>query len=343
MSTQDGRVPDLVRKPYCAVVALSDVTRLSVLTAIEEFERLGRHAFLRSTGFGRSKAYYLDYQGHLYDSKPIVGYAHGVSTGSAWKPQDFSGGDKTVAQRLETLGFTVAFLPNPDWTRDEIILACELVEANGWRQLDAHDDRVKSLSELLQSHGIHRGRRNPDFRNPAGVALKTYNIVSDRSNGNQLDKLVREEFRSKPEEMRALAARIRVLLSRDGTELAMDLLEPDVDELSAREGGLALRAHFRRERDPKLRRRKLADAKRRGMPIACEACGFDFGRFYGERGRDYIECHHRTPLHVTGETETKLTDLALICSNCHRMIHRMRPWLTVEALAELVKSRSGKD
>ncbi|MEU4676519.1 HNH endonuclease [Micromonospora sp. NPDC023737] len=324
-------------------MALSDVTRANVLTAIREFERLGRHQFLKSTGFGRSKAYYLDFQGQLYDSRPIIGYAHGVSTGTAWRPTDFNGGDRIVAQRLETLGFTVEFLPNPDWTRDEIILACELVEANSWRQLDANDHRVKSLSELLQSTAIHRGRRNPDFRNPAGVALKTYNIVSDRSNGNQLDKVVREEFRSSPEEMRAMAARIRELLRGGSVEPTVDLPEPDVDEVSAREGGLALRAHLRRERDPKLRRRKLADAKRRGVPIACEACGFDFERFYGGRGRDYIECHHRTPLHVTGETNTKLTDLALICSNCHRMIHRMRPWLTVEALAELVASQSHDD
>ena len=56
-----------------------------------------------------------------------------------------------MAQRLESLGFTVAFLPNPDWTRDEIILACELVESNGWHRLDANDVRVKALSELLQS------------------------------------------------------------------------------------------------------------------------------------------------------------------------------------------------
>ncbi|WP_343449841.1 hypothetical protein [Micromonospora oryzae] len=165
---------------------LADVTRASVLAAVEEFDRLGRDVFLKSTGFGRSRAYYLDYQGNLYDSKAIIGYAHGVSTGTAWGPADFSGGDKTVAQRLEALGFMVAFLPNPDWTRDEIILACDLVLANGWRQLDANDERVRALSDLLQSPAIHRGRRNPDFRNPAGVALKTYNIVADSSNGNQL-------------------------------------------------------------------------------------------------------------------------------------------------------------
>ncbi|MCA2215827.1 HNH endonuclease [Jidongwangia harbinensis] len=69
--------------------------------------------------------------------------------------------------------------------------------------------------------------------------------------------------------------------------------------------------------------------------MAGEACGFDFGPVYGPRGQDYIECHHRTPLHVIGETSTRLTDLALVCSNCHSM----RPWLTVEALGKLVAAQ----
>ena len=325
-------------------VTLADVTRPGVLAAVEEFDRVGRDAFLRSSGFGRSRAYYLDHGGRLYDSKPIIGYAHGVSTGTALRSDDFTGGDKTVARRLETLGFTVAFLPNPDWTRDEIILACALVEANGWRQLDANDPRVRELSALLQSPAIHPGRRNPDFRNPAGVALKTYNIVTTHpshsgssSNGNRLDREVMEDFRTDPARMHAIAARIRELLAAHPD--ALDLPDPDLDEASATEGGVALRAHLRRERDRRLRQKKLADARRRGIPIACEACGFDFGHIYGALGVDYIECHHRTPLHVSGQTQTRLNDLALLCCNCHRMIHHSRPWLLVEELRDLVQAQ----
>ena len=59
---------------------------------------------------------------------------------------NFSGGDKTVAHRLEALGFTVLNLNRPDWNRDELILACELVKINGWRQLDESYDGVKELS-----------------------------------------------------------------------------------------------------------------------------------------------------------------------------------------------------
>jgi 5-methylcytosine-specific restriction enzyme A len=342
-----GGLPDFVRRElYISVVTLSDVTAIGVRAAVAEFDRLGRDAFLRSTGFGRARAYYLEHDGRLYDSKAIVGYAHGISAGTPLGPGDFSGGDKTVAQRLAALGFKVLNVPNPDWTRDEIILACALVESNGWKQLDARDPRVHTLSGLLQSAAIHPATpRNPDFRNPAGVAMKTFNIASTHpayrgapSNGNRLDKEVLDDFLDDPARMHAMAARIRELLTRDEAANG-DLPDLDRADMAAGEGGLALRAHLRRERDPRLRRKKLADTKRRGLPISCEVCTFDFSRTYGSHGIDYIECHHRTPLHVTGETQTRLRDLALVCSNCHRMIHRTKQWLTVEELQNLVATQ----
>lgn len=118
-----------------------------------------------------------------------------------------------------------------------------------------------------------------------------------------------------------------------------DADDEDVPDLDADDSGTGegrARAHLRRERDPKLRRRKIADTKRRGLPLSCEVCTFDFSRMYGNHGADYIECHHRIPLHVTGETQTRLADLALLCSNCHRMIHRTKQWLTVEELQCIV-------
>lgn len=54
-----------------------------------------------------------------------------------------------------------------------------------------------------------------------------------------------------------------------------------------------------------------------------EACGFEFEKTYGEIGKGYIECHHLIPLsNFKVNKETKLEGLALLCSNCHRMIHR---------------------
>lgn len=44
------------------------------------------------------------------------------------------------------------------------------------------------------------------------------------------------------------------------------------------------------------------------------------------------------PLHtLPEEKKTKLDDLALVCANCHRMIHARKQWLSVEALKVLIK------
>lgn len=311
---------------------------------MREFDRVGREEFLRSTGFRPARLYFLEDGGREYDSKAIVGYAHGLATGVRLTPSDFSGGEQTVARRLRELGFEVRARRNPDWSRDEIILACALVEQNSWRQLDDHDPRVVELSRLLQTPAIHpmSGRRS-DFRNPAGVARKTADIATRHpdyrgrpTNGNRLDRQVLQDFLADPQGMREQAAAIRAtLLGWDEDEPALP--DPDYDDLGTEEGGVLLKEHLKRERDPKLRARKIDSVMRRGQALACEGCGFDFHRAYGERGRGYIECHHRTPLGVSGKVKTRLDDLALVCSNCHRMIHRTKNWLTVEQLQALVE------
>jgi len=60
----------------------------------------------------------------------------------------------------------------------------------------------------------------------------------------------------------------------------------------------------------------------------CQACGFDFASKYGvQLGEGFIEAHHLRPLSSLEEGEvatyTVATDFAVLCSNCHRMIHRM--------------------
>ena len=85
-----------------------------------------------------------------------------------------------------------------------------------------------------------------------------------------------------------------------------------------------------------VRDAKLIFKKKHGR-FFCEVCEFDFAEEYGARGKDYIEAHHRLPISQLSEAvKVKIDDLALVCSNCHRMLHRT-PWITVEELRELRK------
>jgi hypothetical protein len=96
------------------------------------------------------------------------------------------------------------------------------------------------------------------------------------------------------------------------------------------EGTRRLMTHIRLERNPGLRREKIASA----VSLACEVCGFDFSTKYREIGDGFCEVHHLIPL-AKGEQDVRLDDLAIVCANCHRMAHRGKPVLTLEKLREL--------
>jgi predicted HNH restriction endonuclease len=97
--------------------------------------------------------------------------------------------------------------------------------------------------------------------------------------------------------------------------------------------------HKRRERNPKLVAKAKAQFKVRFGRLFCEACDFDFAAKYGNAGDGFIEVHHdKIPVsELKPNAKTKVSDLALVCSNCHRILHRRRPWLTVQALRRLIK------
>ncbi len=69
----------------------------------------------------------------------------------------------------------------------------------------------------------------------------------------------------------------------------------------------------------------------------CQACGFDFEDFYGSLGAQYIECHHIDPLSERrSSANTSVENVAVLCSNCHRMVHRERPALSVKELQDRI-------
>jgi len=105
------------------------------------------------------------------------------------------------------------------------------------------------------------------------------------------------------------------------------------------EGAVIYKLHKFRERDSKIIFKKKDFVFQTEGKLLCEACEFDFNVKYGELGFKYIECHHRTPLsEFTSSSKTSLLDLALVCSNCHRMLHRRIDTLSIEGLKKLLAS-----
>lgn len=72
----------------------------------------------------------------------------------------------------------------------------------------------------------------------------------------------------------------------------------------------------------------------------CSVCDFDFGQVYGEIGRDFIHVHHLVPLSEIGKEYQidPVQDLRPVCPNCHAMLHRRMPPLSVLELKERIKA-----
>lgn len=88
------------------------------------------------------------------------------------------------------------------------------------------------------------------------------------------------------------------------------------------------------ERNPKAREKCIEYWK----PI-CSVCNFDFENKYGELGKGFIHVHHLVPISEIGESYEidPVNDLRPVCPNCHAMLHRINPPLTIEELKEKLK------
>jgi predicted HNH restriction endonuclease len=125
-----------------------------------------------------------------------------------------------------------------------------------------------------------------------------------------------------------------------GVNSSDGFLDPADADFEAEEWKYKLHIHYRRERS-KLLVKKFKDTLDK---YECEACGFDFGKVYGELGRSFIEAHHKVPVaKLKNNQKTLISDLAALCSNCHRIIHRGAD-LSVTDLQELVEQnrKSGR-
>lgn len=246
----------------------------------------------------------------------------------------------------------IGFKPqsNPAWTRDELILALDLYLKHRDALPSKHHPEVQELSRLLGRLGRALGLSESDsFRNANGVYMKLGNFrrwdpeyIKDGktglAKGNKDEGLVWDEFANEPTKLAAVVIAIREAI--EGQTATPSELEggdePDIEE--AEEGKVLTRLHRFRERNRSLVKAKKQEVLKKHGRLRCEACSFDFAEAYGPAGEGVIDVHHTRPVHTLKPGEkTKLSELVLLCANCHRMVHSSRKWLTVEQVWALRK------
>ena len=109
-------------------------------------------------------------------------------------------------------------MPGWDWTRDELVLAVDLVIRRNWRAVRAGEPDAERLSAVLRALTIHPLEGRPEqFRSPSSVQRKTYDIVTGQKDfagvptkgATAQERAVAAEFQAQPDRLHAEAARLR--------------------------------------------------------------------------------------------------------------------------------------
>jgi 5-methylcytosine-specific restriction protein A len=141
----------------------------------------------------------------------------------------------------------------------------------------------------------------------------------------------------------AIPGYVQVIHSRGKlSSSTMPTIDVDIHKPSstAIEGRRRLIAHLQRERNKALIRKK----KRQAASLHCEVCGFSFARAYGRHAGEYCEVHHLVPLAEAEQlVTTRLEDLAILCANCHRVVHLHYPPYRLEEVRRMLRNRKAPE
>jgi 5-methylcytosine-specific restriction protein A len=240
----------------------------------------------------------------------------------------------TVVTESATRGYYIVYLFSSDMTRLSLSLNQGTTSVRA--ELGA-----ETRNELMRRAAIIRSRIPEAIEHFTSAPIElsaTGQLSKDYEAGHafgityQLDAL--PSGSSLEEDLRNMTRLYLMLTSRGGIELS------EGHEQAADEAGLQTIVEQRRytfhrriERDSSASR-----AAKKIHGYVCQACGFDFEAVYGPVGHQFIEAHHLTPISVLPQDkpveQDPKTDFAVLCSNCHRMIHRMPDVGNVTALSD---------
>ena len=157
-----------------------------------------------------------------------------------------------------------------------------------------------------------------------------------RERATELAKMAEGQEKLKKLNKAALPAIMRILAPHEAQLSDDSAVSGETEWL---EGAQSLRWTTTYERNGDLRREAI-----RIHGLVCKGCGFDFEKTYGVLGKGFIEVHHLNPISEQGgiAAVAPLTDLTVLCSNCHSIVHRNKPKpLTLIDLMEVLMAARG--
>lgn len=233
---------------------------------------------------------------------------------------------------------------NPNWTREELILALDLYFDLDQGQMHKGHPAVIKVSNELRALNIHKEIPDQEkFRNPSGISRRLGNFKTmdagyegeGLSNSGKLAKEVFKEFENRRDNLRKEADRIRQLYIKPQNETS-NFSEPKGKYKTE----FLFQYHKSRETDPLVMKVKKEMVFSETKQLKCEVCGFDSPAFYGEIGNDLMEIHYSKVIKNEPGLETiDMKDFIVVCSNCHKVLDKNYRLLDVADLKKLIRKK----
>lgn len=294
---------------------MSAPTSASVEAAMAEFDKIGNKAFLQKYEKGHEPNRWLLRVGdNFYPMKAIWVASHNPPANPSVK--DYRNGIRD----LRNLGyFDIVAIEEKDHRLPLIRPTYQsvLIAMQEYLRIGAESFFVKYAGNS-PSKG-NRYIRHEDIDYPLKALFAAAHTPPARVN----------HFGNREAEAEMKSMGFKVIIRRRPTVLKED------NNISAIEG-----LRFVKELNVIKRSRSIVEkAKSLRVPLVCEVCDFNFEKCYGAHGRDFIEAHHLDPLSKRGgvDAPTSVEDFALLCANCHRMIHHRGDCLTIQELKQLLR------
>ena len=222
-----------------------------------------------------------------------------------------------------TEGYYIVYLFDAEMTKVHLTLAQGTTKVREEFGRNTHDALTRFAGVMRDRLPEAKGRFSPSAiaLHGSSTLAKDYEpsiaLSASYDVGNMpTDEVLRADLRE-------MARMYALLFSRGGRDNYADSESAD-DSESANETVIErrkYRQHRKLERNP-----KAARLAKKAHGYICQCCGFDFAAIFGPAGAEYIEAHHLLPLSQLPDdvpvSQDPKTDFAVLCANCHRMIHR---------------------
>ena len=214
------------------------------------------------------------------------------------------------------------------WKIIELIFLFEAVSKSK-PNIDSIKSDLFALNSLLQRWGEVAHKDSTD------ISHKISELTNHQHELIESERMFYEEYLENPSKYKDIIFILRVFLKKN-----LYFFSDDASMISSSEGSSIFGQHFARERDPRIiKAKKEQEISIKGY-LACETCNFNFEEKYGMHGINYAEVHHLKPISEYKEAcPTYLGDLCILCSNCHRMIHRKLPWLSIKKKKKIILNK----